>query len=56
METTKLYDVLELQKMKRDELVEIAKLFKLNIYQCEPKQSIIYQILDAQAEKLNSKS
>lgn len=56
METTKLYDVLELQKKKRDELIAIAESFHLEIYRCETKQDIIYQILHAQSEKPKSKS
>lgn len=49
------YDIIELQKMSRLELVEIAKEYNIHVLTDEAagklwgKQNIIYQILDEQA-------
>lgn len=52
MEANKTYNVIELSKLDRTTLIEIAESFRVNIYPEEGKQCIVYQILDAQAEKL----
>jgi hypothetical protein len=48
----KTYDIIELQKLDRTDLIEIAESFRVNIYPEEGKQVIMYQILEVQAEKL----
>jgi len=44
----KQYDILELHKMSMDELIEIADHYQINEFQ--PKQTIIYEILDKQRQ------
>lgn len=52
MKENKTYDVIELSKLDRTTLIQIAESFRINIYPEEGKQCIIYQILEAQDEKL----
>lgn len=44
-----LFDILELHAMKRDKIDEIADHYKIN--KSQPKQTIIYAILDKQSLK-----
>lgn len=49
MEAKVYYDILELQKLSLQDLYTIALWFKVDTLN-KPKQSIIYEILDAQQE------
>jgi len=52
---TKLYDILELQKLNHLELLEIAAQFEIPEEKCKYKQETIYAILDAQQNVLDGK-
>jgi hypothetical protein len=50
MNTTAKYNILDLQKLTLGELYNLALWFKVDTLN-KPKQSIIYEILDAQQDK-----
>lgn len=52
----KTYNILELQKMKFDELIDIADLYGMVVLSGTPKQNLIYQILDRQEKFINHNS
>ena len=45
------YDMQKLGRMTLDQLIEIAQTFNLKVSRGASEQSVIYQILDAQADK-----
>lgn len=52
----KTYNILELQKMKFDDLIDIADLYGMIVLSGTSKQNLIYQILDRQEKFINHNS
>jgi len=48
----RLYDILQLQAMKLNELVEIAADMNITVGEANHRQNLIYKILEKQSEKI----
>lgn len=45
---TRLFDILELQRMEHDQLIELATGMNITVAQASGKQTLIYAILENQ--------